>query len=127
MENNNYNNMMKRLCGLVRKCEDTVACVKCKEDLEQLPLQSVIKMTETARSLLGEMDIIANTELYHILGMGDLTPMQELAFIDVIKQFLKYRPYVKSIASFVIPKVPTIPDTTGYKCKVLGVNLQCNL
>lgn len=119
----NFDTMMSNLYKLIRFCEDNIAFIKSKEDLEDLPLKNVREVVNNAKIIQSKMDSIMKNELYHIIGMANLTPMQELMFIDSIKHLLKYRSYVKVIAGIAIPALPDIPDKSNYECKVLGVNL----
>lgn len=115
--------MMSNLYKLIRFCEDNMAFIKSKEDLEDLPLKNVRQVVNNAKIIQSKMDSIMKNELYHVIGMANLTTMQELMFIDSIKHLLKYRSYVKSVATISIPTLPDIPDKSNYECKILGVNL----
>lgn len=52
-----------------------------------------------ARELQGKMDRVMQSELCHLIGMGDLTVSQNIQLVNRIKLLGEYRPVVKTVAS----------------------------
>lgn len=56
----------------------------------------------------------------HILGMGNLTPVQTSKLVSVFKNYMTYRSDIKSISMSSPKSIPNIPTTAEYKLSVLG-------
>ena len=63
------------------------------------------------------MTKVAMVDLYHIIGMAELTPPQMMKFTYAIQKYLQYRPTIKAIAKHLdsIFELPKIPVETQYK------------
>jgi hypothetical protein len=61
-------------------------------------------------------------DLYHIIGMGNLSPTQMIEFTYKMKNYLSYRPRMKVLAQYLntIEGLPTLPVTTRFKLLGLG-------
>lgn len=62
-----------------------------------------------ARKIQGNMDKIFANEVYHIIGMGDLTTTQTLKFNKMVKDLSKYRPVIKCVASMQLEQMAVAP------------------
>ena len=67
------------------------------------------------------MTKIAMVDLYHSIGMGDLSVPQMMKFIFLMKAYLAYRPNIKSISKGFdsITELPKIPVKTKFKLLAL--------
>ncbi len=116
--------VFKNLRKLMIDSVDIVNKAGSKEKLEAIPLKEVIQLTDKARNIVSRQDKVLKNEVYHILGMGDLTPSQEMVFVKTIQTIGRTRSFVKAIASYKIPPIPGIPAESSYECSVLGVKLK---
>ena len=67
------------------------------------------------------MDQIIQKDLYHIIGMGNLTVSQHNLFIKLIKEYLSFRSDMKTIAGpFSIENIPGLPSQSEYKLARFG-------
>lgn len=68
------------------------------------------------------MTKIVMVDLYHIIGMGDLTPPQMMKFTYAMQRYQQYRPTIKAITKWSgdILDLPKIPVATQYKLLGLG-------
>lgn len=121
-------NVFNRLISNVNKLIDraNAVCVHSTEELDTLTLSEVKSKINTARSIYGEVDKLLGTELYHLIGMSDLTKDQMVKLISRIRILSNFRPYLKPLASSNI-NITKIPDDTEYKCTVSGLTLKNDL
>jgi hypothetical protein len=61
-------------------------------------------------------------DLYHIIGMGQLSPTQMMKFTFKMQEYLSYRPTIKVLAQHLnkIGELPSIPVKTSFKLLGLG-------
>ncbi len=92
------------------------------DDLSQLTLAQAADLKSFCVAEEEVMTKIAMVDLYHIIGMGELTPPQMMKFTFAIQKYLQYRPTVKAIAGKLdsITELPKIPVETQYKLQGLG-------
>ena len=98
MKQQDFNLILKNLDSLIKRCD------ALKKDLETTPLQNMSvadynKIIDRAIALQREQDKVTSSELYHILGMGNLTVTQQATFVSKIKGILNTRYAVKFVAS----------------------------
>ena len=125
MEEKLFYKVTDKLNDLISSSEAHV--IRSKEEFDNLSLKQLRTRIENAKKIISDMDIIMQVEMYHILGMGDLTMSQQSIFISKIKKLCSYRSYLKAIAGYQIQSTPTIPEKSNYNCKVLGINLSKNI
>ena len=96
--------------------------VKAGEDISNLTVAEIRRLRDIAKKELSEMTNMAMVDLYHIIGMGDLTVVQLSEFIKKVKKYLSYRAALKAFAQYEgsIDDLPQVPECTRYRIKVLG-------
>lgn len=105
-----------------KSCFEHLGGVYTTEDLSQL---SLAKAAELRQFCIEEVDVmtkICMVDLYHIIGMGNLSPTQMMEFTYKMKDYLSYRPRMKVLAQHLntIEGLPTLPVTTRFKLLGLG-------
>ena len=87
------------------------------EDVSRLTLASAADLKSFCTAEEELMTKIVMVDLYHIIGMGKLTPPQMMKFTYAIQEYLQYRPTIKAIAKHLdsIFELPKIPAATQYK------------
>lgn len=103
-------------------CFEHLGAVHTTDDLKEL---SLAKAAELKRFCVEEVDVmtkICMVDLYHIIGMGNLSPTQMMEFTYKMKDYLSYRPRIKVLAQHLntIEGLPTLPVTTKFKLLGLG-------
>ena len=91
MEEKVFNKVMGNMNYVIKNCQEIDGAYHRNE----INHRHLMK----ARSLQGDMDKILMKELYHIIGMGDLTIEQNNKFTKVVERLSCYRPVVKTVAS----------------------------
>lgn len=99
------------------KCEQFLYGIETTDDLKRLTIgqaQSLQRFCKEEESLMTK---IAQCDLYHIIGMGNLTPPQMMKFTYLIKEYLKYRGTVKTLAMNFdkLSQLPGLPVSAFYK------------
>lgn len=122
MEKLEFQKIMDALAGRIRLCELHLGEIHTTKDLGQLTLAQASALKSFCISEEEIMTRIVMVDLYHIIGMGDLTPPQMMKFTYSIREYQKYRPTIKAIANHLdsIFSLPKIPVETQYKLQGLG-------
>jgi hypothetical protein len=80
-------------------------------------------LAEEARDLQSKTDIFLTAELYHIIGMGNLSASQTATLNKLVKDITMHRSVVKAIAG--LPTLPAkISSVSDYKSKIFGLKLE---
>lgn len=112
--------LQKRL----NNCEKYLGEIKTTEDLKNITIGQALELRDFCIAEVEKMTKIAMVDLYHIIGMGDLSVPQMMKFVFMMKAYLSYRPNIKSISKGFdsITELPKIPVKTKFKLLAL-----CNL
>lgn len=99
------------------------ACVVNDEiTFDHLTIGQVKDLTEKARELQSKTDMFLKDELYHIIGMGNLSASQTATLNKLVKDITMHRSVVKAVAG--LPTLPTkISSVSKYKSKTFGFAL----
>ena len=122
MEKEYYNKIINALDEKIKICKESFGPIKTKEDVENLSVVEARRLRDLAKTEVEDMTEIAMVELYHILGMGNLTAIQTTTFIRKMKEYLSYRPTMKnfSAAFNTLEDLPIIPPKRKYHLNHLG-------
>lgn len=89
---------------------------------DHLTVGQVKDLTEKARDLQSKTDTFLKDELYHIIGMGNLSASQAATLNKLVKDITMHRSVVKAVAG--LPTLPTkISSVSKYKSKTFGFAL----
>lgn len=92
-------------------------------NLDHLTIGQAKELTVKARELQSKVDLFLTGELYHIIGMGNLSASQSATLNKLVKGITKHRTVVKALAS-----LPTLPNkvsaTSTYKSTNFGLTLK---
>ena len=92
---------------------------------DHLTIGQVKDLTEKARDLQSKTDTFLKDELYHIIGMGNLSASQTATLNKLVKDITMHRSVVKAVAG--LPILPTkISSVSKYKSKTFGFALHSN-
>lgn len=105
-----------------KSCFEHLGGVHTTEDLSQLSLATAAELRQFCIEEVDVMTKICMVDLYHIIGMGNLSPTQMMEFTYKMKDYLSYRPRMKVLAQHLntIEGLPTLPVTTRFKLLGLG-------
>lgn len=102
-------------------CEKYLGGIKTTEDLKNITIKQALELRDFCVAEVEKMTKIAMVDLYHIIGMGDLSVPQMMKFVFLMKAYLAYRPNIKSISKGFdsITELPKIPVKTKFKLLAL--------
>ena len=102
-------------------CEKYLGKIKTTEDLKNITIGQALELRDFCVAEVEKMTKIAMVDLYHIIGMGDLSVPQMMKFIFLMKAYLSYRPNIKSISKGFdsMTNLPKIPVKTKFKLLAL--------
>ena len=103
-------------------CFEHLGAVHTTDDLKELSLAKAAELKRFCAEEVEVMTKICMVDLYHIIGMGNLSPTQMMEFTYKMKDYLSYRPRIKVLAQHLstIEGLPTLPVTTKFKLLGLG-------
>jgi hypothetical protein len=126
MEKEKFEKIIRDLEVRATICEKRLEQLTSKEDLLALPLKDFIELKNFCQEEQGRMDKV-NNDLYHLVGMGGLTPIQLQKFCGLIKRYLAFRSDVKYLASLTITDTNiNFPAVSSYKTYLGQIKLETN-
>ncbi len=102
-------------------CEKYLGKIRTTEDLKNITIGQALELRDFCVAEVEKMTKIVMVDLYHIIGMGDLSVPQMMKFVFLMKAYLAYRPNIKSISKGFdsITELPKIPVKTKFKLLAL--------
>jgi hypothetical protein len=108
---------------ITQSAEVSNACVASgKVDLDHLTVGQVKDLSTKARSLQSKTDQFLKQDLYHIIGMGNLSASQSATLNKLVKEITSHRSIIKTVAA--LPTLPNKVDVVAtYKATTVGLQL----
>ena len=107
----------------INECDKYLADIKTTDDLANKTLRDLSALRDFCKKESLVMTEIIMVDFYHIIGMGNLTAIQEAKFIKQIKKYMSFRTNIKSLASQLntlsLDDLPEIPAKSKFKLKAL--------
>ena len=121
MKKEEFDLVISALQERLDNCEKYLGEIKTTEDLKNITIGQALELKDFCVAEVEKMTKIAMVDLYHIIGMGDLSVPQMMKFIFLMKAYLAYRPNIKSISKGFdsITELPKIPVKTKFKLLAL--------
>lgn len=109
----------------ISSCQVYLFGLETTDDLKKLTLGQAQDLQRFCKAEESAMTKFAQGDLYHIIGMGDLTPPQMMKLTYLAKDWLQYRSTIKTLAfNFEqISKLPGLPVSAAYKLKLTDLVL----
>lgn len=122
MDKEQFSTMMSALEMRKNLCKVHLGEISTTDDISKITLAKAADLKSFCIAEEAVMTNIVMVDLYHVIGMGNLTPPQMMKFTYAIKEYLEYRPTVKAIVKHLdsIMSLPKIPVKTQYKLQGLG-------
>lgn len=117
MEKTQFDKLMSALETRIALCKSQLGAIHTTADISRLSINQAVEIKSFCIAEEELMTKISMVDLYHIIGMGNLSPVQMMKFTYAIRDYLEYRPLVKAITKHLdsITDLPKIPVTTQYK------------
>ena len=121
MKKEEFDLVINALQERLDNCEKYLGKIKTTEDLKNITIGQALELRDFCVAEVEKMTKIAMVDLYHIIGMGDLSVPQMMKFVFMMKTYLSYRPNIKSISKGFdsITELPKIPVKTKFKLLAL--------
>ena len=121
MKKEEFDLVISALQERLDNCEKYLGEIKTTEDLKNITIGQALELRDFCVAEVEKMTKIAMVDLYHIIGMGDLSVPQMMKFVFLMKAYLAYRPNIKSISKGFdsITELPKIPVKTKFKLLAL--------
>lgn len=122
MNKETFNEIIDSLQRRVDLCYLHLAGIYDTEDLGTVSLSQAAMLKQFCVEEETIMTKICMVDLYHIIGMGQLSPTQMMKFTFLMQEYLSYRPTIKVLAQKLdkIGELPNIPVKTRFKLLGLG-------
>lgn len=117
-----FEKIQTRLEVRIIKCGLFLDGVQTTDDLKKLTIEQAQALLKFCREEEATMTKFVQCDLYHLIGMGGLTPPQMAKLTYLTRDWLKYRGILKTI-SMNFDKVSQLPNLTvssSYRLKVWG-------
>lgn len=125
MNKETFNLIMKDLNNRINRCNYYLGDLKTTADVNNLPLRKIVDLRDFCSMEYEVMTTALMVDLYHILGMGNLSPMQTSQFIKGIRTYSSYRSLIQSVNSHFkdFTDLPNIPTKSTFKLLALARGL----
>ena len=121
MKKEEFDLVISALQERLDNCEKYLGEIQTTEDLKNITIGQALELKDFCVAEVEKMTKIAMVDLYHIIGMGDLSVPQMMKFVFLMKAYLAYRPNIKSISKGFdsMTDLPKIPVKTKFKLLAL--------
>lgn len=121
MKKEEFDLVISALQERLDNCKKYLGEIQTTEDLKNITIGQALELRDFCVAEVEKMTKIAMVDLYHIIGMGDLSVPQMMKFIFLMKAYLAYRPNIKSISRGFdsMTNLPKIPVKTKFKLLAL--------
>lgn len=128
MNKETFNKIQAALEGRTAACQFYLRDIETTEDIKKLTIDQAQQLQRFCRQAESEMTRFVQNDLYHLIGMGYLTPPQMMKLTFLTKDWLQYRSTVKTLAMNFdkISQLPSIPVASAYKLKLCDLTLASN-
>ena len=115
--------------GRIAACHFYLNNIENTQDLKALTIEQAQTLQRFCRQEETTMTKFVQNDLYHLVGMGELTPPQMMKLTYLTKDWLQYRSTVKALAMNLdkISQLPNIPVASVYVCKTFDLTLSSDL
>jgi hypothetical protein len=121
MKKEEFDLVINALRERVEGCKKHLDGIQSTADLKNITIGQAVELRDFCVAEIEKMTKIVMVDLYHIIGMGKLSMPQMMKFTFLMKEYLSYRPNIKSISKGFdsITDLPKIPVKTKFKLLAL--------
>lgn len=125
MNKDTFDTILTSVESHTRRCQELIGDLQTVEDLKKKTLAEAQVIQSFCRRELSFMDRVCTADIYHIIGMGNLSPTQMMKFTYAIHDYLSFRSTIKTLAMNLekISAIPTIPVRSKYQLTLGGITL----
>ncbi len=119
-----FNNIKNTLTKYIEQSAELakLCTIDSSITLDHLTIGQAKELIVKARELVSKTDSFFTADLYHVIGMGNLSASQSATLNKLVKGITEHRTVVKTLAA--LPDIPNkFTSTSTYKSKTLGLTL----
>lgn len=121
MEIAQYNCIINNLTERIENCKKHLDGILSTDDLSNLSIKDFLELKSFCKQENIDMTEICMVDLYHILGMGNLSVVQTQKFLKLLNKYTSYRSDIKCICSISdVESLPKLPTCSKYTLHKLG-------
>lgn len=115
-----FTKIQTRLETRISKCAFTLCGIETTDDLKKLTIERAQHLQRFCKEEQAVMDKFVQSDLYHLIGMGKLTPPQMTKLTFLTRDWLAFRSTIKAIATNLdkISQLPGLPAHSSYRLRL---------
>lgn len=117
-----FEDISNKLNDLINACSAEYSKIESAGGIENLSIKTYNNMIDNSKQIKENMDRVLTTELYHIIGMGNLSSSQASKLFSIIRKLGSYRPFI-AYTSMLNQTIHSMKEKCTYKCKFLDISL----
>ena len=125
MKTTEFETIKTVLTSYIKQATEVVETCTVDGQIEftHLTVGQINNLAESARILQSKTDQFLKQDLYHIIGMGNLSAVQSAVLNKLVREVTNHRSIVKAVAA--LPRVPSRMSKTVsmYKASTVGLQL----
>ena len=98
MKKEEFDLVVSSLQERLDNCEKYLGEIKTTEDLKNITIGQALELRDFCVAEVEKMTKIVMVDLYHVIGMGDLSVPQMMKFVFFFFSYQTKRPNIKSIS-----------------------------
>lgn len=114
MNNKDFNLVCNKFYERIENCKNHFSILEDINDLEDLSLKKLKELISFSKEEYTDQSHILMIDLYHILGMGNLTVTQTSTLIKLMKEYASYRPILNKLGKSEL-NLNDLPDIKNYE------------
>ena len=122
MTNDTYKAITESLKAKILDCKTWLKGLDSSESYKYITICYAQNLKKWAAAELEDMTTLLMVDLYHIIGLGNMTAVQQTSFLKLLKEYMAFRPQLKRIVGHLetINDMPPEITSVQYTLKVLG-------
>ena len=120
MKKEEFDIVKSNLQKLIDQCRAEKDKIDIVGGFENLAIKEANRSIINAKNFKSKMDKVLMGELYHLIGMGNLSVTQTQTLCSMIKDLCSYRYLIECLAAM-NPLTFTGKQNSKYNCNVLGI------
>lgn len=125
MNKSDFEIIKANLEARIEACKQTLGLITEDNPIENLTVAQLKAAKAFVKDEYVKQSNILLIDLYHVIGMGNLSATQLGVFTKLIKEYASYRPDLNALEKWTgnLYNLPKIPKRTKFKLKELGLEL----
>ena len=125
MDKGKFDLIKKTLEQRVKNCQDMFDSITAEHNLIKITVEELIQLKTFSDKEINIQTRILQSDLYHIIGMGNLSASQTSILMKLIQSYSSYRPDLHALNSWngSILELPKIPRRVKHKLKEFSIEL----